>query len=54
MATPSLTSVSYDKYGLGQKAMARLLEMVNEPRNDYSPIEIEVELTIRESTVKPG
>jgi LacI family transcriptional regulator len=55
MATPSLTSVSYDKYGLGQKAMARLLDMVvNESRIAYPPIEIEVELTIRESTSKPG
>jgi LacI family transcriptional regulator len=53
MITPSLTSVHVDKYALGQQAMTRLLAMINNPDTAFPPISIDVELIIRESTVKP-
>lgn len=49
MVTPSLTTVHYDKYDVGQKAVARLFEMMENPDGEYPPIEVGVELVIRES-----
>ncbi|HEX6386666.1 MAG TPA: LacI family DNA-binding transcriptional regulator [Anaerolineae bacterium] len=49
MATPSLSSVYVDKYAIGQKAMSRLLAMINSPDNIFPPIEMSVKLIIRES-----
>jgi LacI family transcriptional regulator len=46
---PALTSVHIDKYGLGQQAMNRLLEMLNNPDKQFPPIRMDVELVIRES-----
>lgn len=50
MVTPSLTTVHYDKYGLGQKAMSRLFEMIENPEGNFPSIKIDVDLIIREST----
>lgn len=50
MVTPSLTTVHYDKYALGQLAMKRLFEMIENPEAVFSPIEVGVKLAIREST----
>ena len=50
MHMPSLSSIRYDKYTLGQKAMTRLLEIIEAPKLVYEPIRMDVELVIREST----
>lgn len=50
MTRPSLSSIGYDKYIVGQKAMMRLLEMFEEPDAIFAPIRLDVELIIREST----
>lgn len=49
MATPSLSSVRVDKYALGQKAMARLVAMIDAPETNFPLEEINVELILRES-----
>jgi LacI family transcriptional regulator len=49
MVTPALTTVSYDKYGLGQMAMNRLLEMLGDSEATFPTIELEVKLVVRES-----
>lgn len=49
MVTPALTTVHYDKYALGQIAMNRLFEMIEDPQGTFSPIEVGVKLMIRES-----
>ena len=49
MATPSLSSVHVDKYAIGQQAMDRLIAMIDAPKASLPPIEIDVELRIRES-----
>lgn len=49
MAFPSLTTVRIDKYNIGQIAMRRLLEMIEQDDQDFPPITIGVELIIRES-----
>jgi len=50
MLQPALSSIRYDKYLVGQKAMLRLLEMFEKPEASYEPIRLDVELVIREST----
>ena len=50
MTQPSLSSISFDKYVVGQTAMKRLLEMFEEPDVIYESIRLDVELVIREST----
>lgn len=50
MVTPSLTTVHYDKYALGQMAINRLFEMIETPQATFSSIDVEVKLMIREST----
>lgn len=52
LVTPTLSSVRVDKYALGQQAVARLLEMINDSNRAFPPLEIEVELIIRESSVR--
>jgi LacI family transcriptional regulator len=49
MVSPSLTSVRVDKYYLGQQAMSRLLNMLEEPEAAFPPIQVGVELVMRES-----
>ncbi len=49
LVTPSLTTVRLDKYLLGQQAMTRLLEMLDQPKGIFPPINLDVELVIRES-----
>jgi len=50
MTQPSLSSINFDKYIVGQKAMQRLFEMFEEPDATFTPIPLDVELVIREST----
>jgi len=50
MTQPSLSSISFDKYVVGEKAMQRLFEMFDEPDTTFAPIPLDVELVIREST----
>ena len=47
--TPALTTVRMDKQALGAQAVARLLEMLDEPEVQYAPVFIPAELVVRES-----
>lgn len=49
IATPSLTTISIDKYELGRQAMTRLLEMLDHPHGSFMPVEVEAKLIVRES-----
>lgn len=49
MASPSLTTIRIDKYQVGQAAMRRLLEMIEDDHGDFPPVTIGVELVSRES-----
>lgn len=51
MVTPSLSTIRVDKYQIGQQAMQRLLMMIEQPKFRFLPIELDVELVVRESTV---
>jgi LacI family transcriptional regulator len=48
-ATPALTTIRVNKYELGQQAMTRLLNMLAQPEAVFPPINLDVELVIRES-----
>ena len=50
MSTPALSSVRVDKYRLGGLAFERILEMIEKPEKQFSPIKMGVELILREST----
>jgi len=50
MATPSLSSIHVDKYAIGQKAMNRILDLLDKPDDSYETIQVGVELIQREST----
>ena len=50
MFTPSLSSVRVDKYAIGQKAMSRILYMLDHPHDAYDTIHMEVALVVRESS----
>lgn len=47
--TPSLTTISQNTYKLGEKAAEQLLDMVNYPDDEYSPVILPTELIERES-----
>ena len=47
--TPALTTVRMDKQALGDRAVARLLEMLDAPELQYAPVFIPAELVVRES-----
>ncbi|NUM49029.1 MAG: LacI family DNA-binding transcriptional regulator [Anaerolineales bacterium] len=49
MITPALTTIRVDKYGIGQMAMSRVMEMINAPGETFETILIEPELVIRET-----
>lgn len=49
LVEPALTTVRLDKYALGQQAMRRLLDMLDQPEATFSPVTLPVELAIRES-----
>jgi LacI family transcriptional regulator len=51
MVSPSLTSVRVDKYYLGQQAMIRLLAMLDEPEAIFPPVQVGVQLVVRESAL---
>jgi LacI family transcriptional regulator len=50
MTTPSLSTIYVDKYAMGQQAMNRLIAMIEAPDVTFAPIELNVELILREST----
>jgi LacI family transcriptional regulator len=50
MSNPALSTIRYDKYIIGQKAMSRMLEMLADPQATFEPICLDVDLVIREST----
>lgn len=49
MITPSLTTIRVDKYAIGQMAIHRLLEMIENPDESFPRIDIEPELILRET-----
>jgi LacI family transcriptional regulator len=51
MVSPALTSVRVDKYYLGQQAMIRLLAMFDEPEAVFPPVQVDVQLVVRESAL---
>ncbi|HNB52359.1 MAG TPA: LacI family DNA-binding transcriptional regulator [Anaerolineales bacterium] len=49
MITPSLTTIRVDKYAIGQIAMHRLMDMINNPEDDFPLLRLDPELIIRET-----
>ncbi len=49
IVTPALTSVWADKYNLGCEAVSRLLSMFDDQEVSFPPIQLSVELMVRES-----
>jgi DNA-binding LacI/PurR family transcriptional regulator len=49
MASPSLTTIYVDKYEVGRQSMTRLLAMFDDTMSSFPPIEIDVDLVVRES-----
>jgi len=47
---PSLSTVGYDRYDLGRRAMERLHAMIENPGERLDPVELDSNLVIREST----
>lgn len=50
MMQPSLSSINFDKYFVGQIAITRLFEMFANPDVVHEPIRLDVDLVVREST----
>jgi len=50
LTMPALTTIRLPKYMTGREAMARLFDMMETPETIYEPIELDVELVVREST----
>lgn len=50
LTMPQLTTIRLDKYMTGREAMARLFDMMEAPEAKFEPIELDVELVVREST----
>lgn len=50
LTMPALTTVRLDKYTIGREAMARLFDMIEAPKAQFEPIELDVELVVRESS----
>jgi DNA-binding LacI/PurR family transcriptional regulator len=49
MVSPSLTTIYVDKYEVGRQSMSRLLAMFDDTMRSFPPIEIDVDLVVRES-----
>jgi LacI family transcriptional regulator len=49
LVTPALTTVRMEKYELGRQAVIQLLEMLDEPERIFPPVNLDVELVVRES-----
>lgn len=49
MTNPSLTTIRVDKYALGQKAMLRVIEMIEDPETNFPRLDMKPELIVRES-----
>lgn len=49
MITPALTTVRVDKYAVGKMAVTRLMEMIADPSAEYAPLELQLELVLRET-----
>jgi LacI family transcriptional regulator len=54
MSVPSLSSIRVDKYAMGQQAMERLLDMLEDPDAVYETIYMDVELVPHESIEYSG
>lgn len=50
MTNPALSTIRYDKYSIGQKAMLRLLDMIEDPQATFPSLQLGVDLVVREST----
>jgi DNA-binding LacI/PurR family transcriptional regulator len=50
MVTPSLSTVRYDKFDMGQKIVKTLMKRINKPDKKTGKIKIETDLVIRSST----
>jgi LacI family transcriptional regulator len=48
-SSPALTTVRVDKQLLGRRAVERLLEMLDAPDGEFSPLSVPAELVLRES-----
>ena len=49
LVMPPLTTIRIDKYRLGQQAMTRVLEMLDQPEEIFPPLRLDVELIVRAS-----
>ena len=49
LTMPALTTIRLDKYATGREAMALLFDMLDAPTATFAPIELDVELVVRES-----
>lgn len=49
LTMPALTTIRLDKYATGREAMARLFDMLEAPEATFPPVELDVELVVRES-----
>lgn len=50
LTMPALTTIRLDKYIIGREAMGRLFDMLEVPDATFAPLELDVELVVREST----
>ena len=50
LTMPALTTIRLDKYTIGREAMSRLFDMLELPDTTFDPLELDVELVVREST----
>jgi DNA-binding LacI/PurR family transcriptional regulator len=50
MVTPSLSTVRYDKFDMGQKIVKTLMKRLKKPDKKTEKIKIETDLVIRSST----
>lgn len=50
LTMPALTTVRLDKYMIGREAMSRLFDMIEAPHATFAPVELDVELVVRESS----
>jgi DNA-binding LacI/PurR family transcriptional regulator len=46
---PALTTIHYDKFEIGRRAVLRLLEMIEQPECVFEPIQLEAKLIVRNS-----
>ncbi|KAA3661947.1 MAG: LacI family transcriptional regulator, partial [Chloroflexi bacterium] len=49
MSIPSLSTVRIDTFTIGRESMLRMLALLNEPNQTFPPINLDVQLVLRES-----